>query len=119
MNLWTWMQEANRTSGHPIKPIAGTEFGWTYTEYGPTLTAGRRYTLSAYARGSGDTARLRALGFNTLNGVQEASTQVAAGASYQPLTVSFTPNSNSVVISLESNGSGTVYFDDVTLTEAP
>ncbi len=261
MSLWRWMQEANTLHGHPIKPIAGTEFGWTYEQYGPTnlrndqykayvewwkwvqtkryafsklsiynfsesfagagwdyfdydgaqygvktpypfsydavrrayrrtalgnggfeqaqpnplrengwityfepdidpttrewararlvtgdaanartgtgylrltsggtnrvryvvtsLTAGRRYTLAAHAKGSGDTARLRALGFNTLNGIQEAATQVAAGASYQPLTVTFTPSSNSVVISLESNGSGTVYFDDVTLTETP
>ena len=261
MNLWSWMQEANRNSGHPIKPIAGTEFGWTYEQYGPTnlrndqykayvewwkwvqtkryafsklsiynfsesfagagwdyfdydgkqygvktpypysynavklayrrtalanggfeqaqpnplrengwityfepdldptsrewararlvtgdaanartgtgylrltsggtnrvryvvtsLTAGRRYTLTAQAKGSGDTARLRALGFNTLNGTQEATTQVAVGASYQPLSVSFTPTWNSVVISLESNGGGTVYFDDVTLTETP
>jgi hypothetical protein len=80
-----------------------------------TLTPGRQYVLTAWAKGNGDTAFLKALGYDTLDGLEEASDQANVTGSYQKLQVTFTPRSYWVVISLESAGKGTVYWDDISL----
>jgi hypothetical protein len=79
------------------------------------LTPGNSYTVSAWVKGSG-TATLKALGYDKLRGLAEQSSQVTANRTYQKRSVTFTPSNTWVVISLESSGNGTVYWDDVSVT---
>lgn len=79
------------------------------------LTAGQQYTVAVWAKGSGDTAYLKALGYNVMDGNEEKSASLAVRDTYQELQVQFTPTKDWVVVSLESNGNGRVYWDDVSL----
>ena len=85
------------------------------------------YKLSARVKLSSDggkaskapAARLRALGFDPY-GRQKADAEASvseSGGNYVRREVYFTAGNPWVVISLEHNGSGCAYWDDVTLEE--
>lgn len=80
------------------------------------LTVGRTYTLTAYVQRVGTaTAKLGAMGHNKLNGIDDKLATATTGTGWQELSVTFTPTNPWVVISLEHNGQGTLYWDDVTV----
>jgi hypothetical protein len=86
------------------------------------LVPGRSYTVKAWVRiTGGGTARLKAQGFNHLNGLQESVQTTGVRDAWQQLSVTFTPTKTWVVIGLEGTGTGTpghvMHWDDVTLSQ--
>lgn len=80
------------------------------------LTVGRTYTLTAQVQRVGNaSATLGAMGHNKLNGIDDKLDTATSGTGWQELSVTFTPTNPWVVISLEHNGQGTLYWDDVTV----
>lgn len=79
------------------------------------LTPGKPYTATAWVKGGG-TATLKALGYDNLRGLAERASAVTANGTYNQRSVTFTPSNTWVVLSLESDGAGTVYWDDVAIT---
>lgn len=87
------------------------------------LVPGRSYSISAWVKFDGTdnhdvtpSVSLRALGFDSLGKRAEAAIDASAGTgAYRQLSVSFVADNPWVVISLEHNGSGTVYWDDVSI----
>lgn len=86
------------------------------------LNPGRKYRLSAWVKldksdGSDPTATLRAMGFDSL-GQSKAECSVSysrTSSDYVLLKTEFTADNSWVVISLEHNGKGFAYWDDVSL----
>lgn len=82
------------------------------------LEPGKMYELFGYARlaeGAGK-ARLAAMGYNPLDGLEQAAAEAEAGkAGWQELRVEFAARNPWVVIALETGGEGTVWWDDLGL----
>lgn len=81
------------------------------------LTPGRTYTVTAWVNvGVGATAKLKALGYNRTGGDEEIVTsKTNTSGAWQQVTLNVTPTNPWVVVSLETEGSGTVRWDDVTI----
>ena len=81
------------------------------------LTPGKQITLSGWVNvGSGATAKLKAQGYNRLGGDEEVvASSSDTGGRWRQLTLNVTPTNPWVVVSLETEGSGSVKWDDITI----
>lgn len=81
------------------------------------ITPGQAATITAWVKvDNGATAKLKAQGYNHLNGAAEVVAESAGtNGGWRQLTLSVTPSNPWVVISLETEGRGTVLWDGVTL----
>lgn len=130
VNLYTAGQGRSGTAGVKMGPRSGRNQAMRLVT---NLTRGKTYTVKGYVRlvqsGGQGTATLRACGWNAVptSGAGDivATQSTDTGSSFVLKTLaSFTLSTNPrvtnnwVVIVLDHDGQGTVYWDDITITES-
>lgn len=106
-------------SGHSLKLVAGSEKIYFYVKNPISLTSGKTYTLTAYARQTTD-KNVKFTPDGTLKGTEQWIKWPSANAGWEKITFSYTASEDASAymgFAIEADADAVIYLDNITLVE--